>query len=157
MCTSGSLGNFGTADHVFNAEKPQIWGFLCSVDRSSERARDFFVKSVRANSFFFFGGASFEEKQLRVGICLLNLQKGSVHHHSFDGCMFGAQTKAPFFLSNCPSWRVGRVASTSCTTPTVRPEVLPKSRGPPVIPPPPSLPPRALLPSPPTVASRTFP
>ena len=41
--------------------------------------------------------------------CLHSLQKGSVHRNSFDGCMFGAWTKAPFLLlSRCLSVAVFR-------------------------------------------------
>ena len=45
------------------------------------------------------------EKAASCWSVLHSLQKGSAHRHSFDGRMFGAQTKAPFLLlSNCPSW-----------------------------------------------------
>ena len=51
-------------------------------------------RSVRVSSS---GGASLEERQLLVGV-FSTAQKPSAHRCSFDGCVFGAQTKTPFLF-----------------------------------------------------------
>ena len=97
---AGSLGNFGA--------KARAGGFffnVLSIERQNEpdpaHIRDFRQKCESEQFWWCVIGG----KAASCWSVLHNLQKGSVYHYSFDGCMFGAQTKAPFLLlSNCPSW-----------------------------------------------------
>ena len=218
---AGSLGNFGAKARAVGLttlttssmpSKPTDFGFfnVLSIQRQNEpdpaHIRDF-VKNVRASSF---GGASSEERQLRVGVFSTACQKGQyITTALMYVCLVHKPRRRFSSLSNCPSWSAlrwtcckyqlhhehsGKGGSRSapqplidtivhlicvtlyrkgprfshtdesrnlqhlpCYTDGVRPKVLPKSRGPPVIPPPPSLPPPALLPAPPPLLRERFP